>query len=115
VAAFALVYYRQRVRGLEAARRLGFEQERLSDSERSFRSLFELSPVGIALNELASGRFLQVNDSLVHSSGYTREELLQMTYWDITPAEYSDSEGEQLASMESTVNYLEPKLAGVTK
>lgn len=105
VTAFALVYYRQRVRGMDAARRLDFEQERLSDSERSFRSLFELSPVGIALNDLASGRFLQVNDSLVRSSGFERDELLQKTYWDITPAEYSGAEAEQLASMEQSNCY----------
>ena len=55
----------------------------LKDSEEKFRSLFELSPVGIALNDFASGRFLQVNDALVAPTGYTREELLQMTCWDL--------------------------------
>lgn len=105
VSAFALVYYRQRVRGLEASSRLAFEQERLSESEKSFRSLFELSPVGIALNDLASGRFLQVNDALVRSSGYTHEELLEKTYWDITPADYSAAETQQLDSMERTKHY----------
>jgi diguanylate cyclase (GGDEF)-like protein/PAS domain S-box-containing protein len=55
------------------------EQER-------FRALFELSPVGIALAELGSGRFLEVNAALVAHTGYTREELLERTYWDLTPA-----------------------------
>jgi diguanylate cyclase (GGDEF)-like protein/PAS domain S-box-containing protein len=105
VSAFALIYYRQRVRALDAARRLAFEQERLSESESSFRSLFELSPVGIALNDLASGRFLQVNDALVRSSGYSQEELLQKTYWDITPKDYSAAEDKQLDSMERTKHY----------
>ena len=87
----SLVFYRTRVRGLAANRELTREQARVKDSEGSFRSLFELSPVGISLNELHSGRYLQVNDALVASSGYTREELLGMTYWDITPRAYSEA------------------------
>ncbi len=105
VSAFALVYYRQRVRGLEADRQLAIEQERLSESESSFRSLFELAPVGIALNDLASGQFLQANDALVRSSGYTQEELLQKTYWDITPSDYTAAEDRQLDSMEQSKHY----------
>jgi diguanylate cyclase (GGDEF)-like protein/PAS domain S-box-containing protein len=54
------------------------EQERL-------RALFDLSPVGIALWDLDTGRLLEVNDALVAPSGYTREELLQRTSWDLTP------------------------------
>jgi len=56
----------------------------LKDSESKFRSLFELSPVGIALNDRQTGRFLQVNDALVAPTGYTREELLGMDCWGLT-------------------------------
>jgi diguanylate cyclase (GGDEF)-like protein/PAS domain S-box-containing protein len=52
----------------------------LAESESKFRSLFERSPVGIALTEFSSRRFLQVNDALVAPTGYTREELLGMNY-----------------------------------
>ncbi len=48
----------------------------LAASERSFRSLFEQVPVGIALTDLHSRRFLQANNALVESIGYTHEELL---------------------------------------
>ena len=77
----------------------------LKDSERKFRSLFELSPVGIALNDLHTGRFLQVNDALLAPSGYSREELLRLTYWDVTPASYGRDEQVQLESMETTARY----------
>jgi diguanylate cyclase (GGDEF)-like protein/PAS domain S-box-containing protein len=77
----------------------------LKDSERKFRSLFELSPVGIALNDLHTGQFLQVNDSLLAPSGYSREELLRLSYWDVTPTSYSAEEQVQLESMESTARY----------
>ncbi len=99
VIALAIVYYRQRVRGLRASAVLSREQARLRDSESSLRSLFELSPVGIALNDLATGAFLQVNDALVKSSGYDRSELLGKTYWDITPPEYSAQQQAQLESI----------------
>jgi diguanylate cyclase (GGDEF)-like protein/PAS domain S-box-containing protein len=77
----------------------------LKDSERKFRSLFELSPVGIALNDLHTGQFLQVNDSLLAPSGYSREELLRLSYWDVTPTSYSAEEQAQLESMETTARY----------
>jgi diguanylate cyclase (GGDEF)-like protein/PAS domain S-box-containing protein len=74
-------------------------------SERKFRSLFDLSPVGIALNDLRTGQFLEVNDALVGSTGYSREELLRLTYWDMTPTSYAAQEQAQLDSMERTGAY----------
>jgi PAS domain-containing protein len=102
ITGFGLVFFRIRRRGLAAARALeaaadearraaevlALEQERLKHSEHKFRNLFELSPVGIALNDFETGRFLQVNDALVAPTGYSREELLERTYWDLTPAAY---------------------------
>ena len=37
----------------------------LTESESHLRALFELSPIGICLSELPSGRFLQVNDAML--------------------------------------------------
>jgi diguanylate cyclase (GGDEF)-like protein/PAS domain S-box-containing protein len=105
VLGLAVVYYRQRVRGLTATVSLALEQARLRDSESSFRSLFELSPVGIAMNDLQSGAYLQVNDALIQSSGYSREELLTKTYWDITPEDYAATEQAQLDDMARTRRY----------
>jgi diguanylate cyclase (GGDEF)-like protein/PAS domain S-box-containing protein len=75
------------------------------DSEARLRALFDLSPVGIALNDLSTGQFLQVNDALLVPSGYTREELLRMSYWDITPPEFATSEDSQLEAMRNTGRY----------
>ncbi len=52
----------------------------LEESERKFRSLFERSPVGFALTEFKSRRFLQVNDAFLEPSGFSREEMLAMTF-----------------------------------
>ena len=52
----------------------------LAESERKFRSLFERSPVGIALSDFRTRRFLQVNDAFLEPSGFRREEILAMTF-----------------------------------
>ncbi len=77
----------------------------LKESEIKFRSLFELSPIGIALNDGQTGRFLQVNDAMLGASGYSREEWLALSYWDITPPRYAAQEREQLELLDATGRY----------
>jgi diguanylate cyclase (GGDEF)-like protein/PAS domain S-box-containing protein len=77
----------------------------LVESEGNFRSLFELSPVGICLAELPGGRYLRVNDALVASTGYTREELLERTFWDITPPHCHALVREQQAQSEVCADF----------
>lgn len=76
-----------------------FHQKRLA-SEARLNALFEMSPVGIALNDYRSGKFLEVNDALLAPTGYTRAELLKMTYWDITPDAYLPDEKAQLSALD---------------
>jgi len=77
----------------------------LLDSEQKLRAMFELSPVGMALNHLDTGQFIDVNQSLLNSIGYTKEEFAKITYWDITPLEYESQEQEQLRSLRETARY----------
>ncbi|MDX1757784.1 MAG: PAS domain S-box protein, partial [Marinobacter sp.] len=72
---------------------------KLKESEARLRGLFELSPVGIALIEFDTGRFVEVNDALLASTGYTREALLALSYWDITPKGYEVQEVLQRESL----------------
>lgn len=77
----------------------------LKEGEIRFRSLFDLSPVGISLNDMQTGRYLQVNDALLAPSGYTREELLGMSFWDLTPDRYLGGESLQLETLERSDRY----------
>lgn len=77
----------------------------LAASEARFRSLFELSPVGFALNDMQSGQFLHLNAALAGPTGYSREELLCMTYWDLTPESYQAAEDAQIESLEQADRY----------
>src|SRR6185436_13887131 len=60
----------------------------LKDSERRFRGLFELSPVGIALSDYRTGQFLEANDALLAPTGYTREEFLTLSSREIAANPY---------------------------
>jgi PAS domain S-box-containing protein len=60
--------------------------ERLRESEEQFRLLFDEAPIGVALTAL-EGRFVRVNRALCDLLGYSRQELEQLTYQEITPPE----------------------------
>lgn len=51
----------------------------MEESERNYRAVFELSPVGILATDLATGRVLHANDAMLASTGYTLDELLART------------------------------------
>jgi PAS domain S-box-containing protein len=58
-------------------------EEALSKSEERFRQYFSLGLVGMAI-ESPSGEWLEVNEKLCEMIGYTREELMQVHWKDIT-------------------------------
>ena len=57
----------------------------LEQSETQLRRLFELAPIGIALNDLETGAFLEINSALYAPAGYTQKEFTSLCYWDLTP------------------------------
>lgn len=60
------------------------ESERLLRvSEARFRNVLEHAPAGIGVTSL-DGRFIEVNQFLCNLLGYTREELLQLSFHEIT-------------------------------
>ena len=77
----------------------------LASSEARLRSFFALSPVGIALNDLQTGRFVDVNQAMVTPSGYSIEEFMQLDYWQLTPPDYTEQEQQQLQLLQQTGRY----------
>ncbi len=59
------------------------EEQALRETEQRFRATFEQAAVGIA-HVAPSGRWLRVNRKLCDIVGYSREELLQRNFQDIT-------------------------------
>jgi diguanylate cyclase (GGDEF)-like protein/PAS domain S-box-containing protein len=56
----------------------------LEASEARFRTLFEQAAVGVALIETKTGRFVRVNQKYCDFLGYSLEEMLNMTFMDVT-------------------------------
>ncbi len=58
-------------------------ENKLQQEEQRFRYAFENSPIGMAMVS-KEGRWIKVNSFLCDVLGYTKEELLQKTFQDIT-------------------------------
>ena len=71
----------------------------LRESEDRFRATFEQAAVGIA-HVSVEGRFLRVNDRLCEITSYSRDELLQRTFMELTaPEDRSSSDGARRAML----------------
>ena len=58
-------------------------QEALQQSEKRYRQLVRHAPAGIYEVDFTTGHFTEVNDAMCQILGYTRDELLAMTPFDI--------------------------------
>ena len=59
----------------------------LRESETRFRTLFEHAPVGVALVETKTGRYLSMNPKYCDFLGYTLEEIKKMSIQDVSAPE----------------------------
>ena len=78
VVAYRVAAITSELRGSEAT---------LQTSERNYRTLFESNPQPMWVYDVATLRFLAVNELAVIRYGWTREEFLAMTIADIRPPE----------------------------
>lgn len=74
-------------------------------NEEKLSTLYNQASIGIALNALDDGRYLECNPELCRLTGYTEAELITISYWDLTPLHYQEQENEQLRSLRSTGRY----------
>ncbi len=74
-------------------------EEQLRESEERLRATFEQAAVGIA-HVAPDGQFLRVNDKLCEISGYAREELVTLTFHQLTVVEdRADGDNARLAML----------------
>ncbi|MFK4135716.1 EAL domain-containing protein [Pseudomonas luteola] len=74
---------RSREASMTLRTQLSNADELIQAHELSFRSIFERAGVGIALVSL-TGQWIDVNSTLCAMLGYSREEILKLTFQDIT-------------------------------
>lgn len=72
------------------AARAGAELERkqseelILKGERKFRAIYEQAPTGIAILDSHSGQFTQINQKYCNIVGYSEEEMLDLTFQELT-------------------------------
>ena len=81
------------------------KQVELLQSERKFAALYQLSPLPILLNRFDDGRYVEANPAMEQLVGYSLDELRQLSYKDLTPAQYAHTEQEQLRSLAESGRY----------
>ncbi len=77
-------------------------KEQVELAGQRFSTLFEMSPIGMALVDHATGDFIEVNRSVLESTGYTKEEFTRLDYWELTPKEYEAQEMRQIEELNTT-------------
>jgi PAS domain S-box-containing protein len=79
-------------------------EETLAESEAFNRQLVEEFPIGLASCRL-DGHLVFVNAAFAQILGRTVEEVVSLSYWDITPSKYADQEAEQLRLIQTEGRY----------
>ena len=74
--------------GIDISERVKSQQE-LAQSEERYRTIIEQASDGIFISDL-SGKYLDVNTNGVRLSGYTKDELLNLSVYDLIPVEDID-------------------------
>lgn len=76
----------------------------LAESNEYNRALFEQTAIGLALASM-DGKLVDVNAAFANIIGYSIEEVLPLSYWDITPERYTEQEKLQLESLNTNNRY----------
>lgn len=77
---------------------------RLLNSERQLKAFFDLAPIGLARNDM-EGKFIETNSEFERFTGYTTDELNELSYWHLTPQKYDNQEKIQLESLQTKGKY----------
>ncbi|HYG08557.1 MAG TPA: PAS domain S-box protein, partial [Pyrinomonadaceae bacterium] len=101
-AAGALLYYEGSVEDITAGKRA---EEKLARSEEQYRVLFESNPNPMWVYDADTYGYLAVNEAAVRHYGYTREEFLGMSIFDVRAPESIPAMLENIAALPSPHRY----------
>ncbi|MEO6778872.1 MAG: PAS domain S-box protein [Gemmatimonadaceae bacterium] len=83
-----LTFVRHQRDQLKHLRSLAASESALQQSEEHYRLLFDMNPMPMWAFDAGTGAFLSVNSAAIKHYGYSRDEMLCMTIFDIRPPEY---------------------------
>ncbi|WP_417538804.1 ATP-binding protein [Marinobacter sp.] len=72
----------------------------LEESEQQLRRLFELAPSGIILADYHTGEIINVNASMLKSTGYSKEEFLNLGYRQLLAPDHLSKQAEVLEQLQ---------------
>lgn len=72
------------------------------DQQLRLDALFQLSPMGIALTDFETGKFIKANHKLSEDTGYSISELKKISFWDLTPKKFVEIEKNELKKQDAT-------------
>ncbi|WP_100637924.1 ATP-binding protein [Marinobacter salexigens] len=77
----------------------------LEESEQHLRRLFELAPSGIILADYRTGEIIDVNNSMLKSTGYKKEEFLKLGYRQLLSPEHKSLHAEIVPQLQQTGHF----------
>ncbi len=105
IISFVVYVNRRLTREVELRKEAEKQLQTSSDNNELYRTLFDGSSIGHAINKLASGDFLSVNQCFADITGYDLDELNTLSYWDLTPQRYEKEEEQQLSDLNTSGSY----------
>ncbi|MEW6733381.1 MAG: response regulator [Acidobacteriota bacterium] len=96
----------------ELERRVEERTAKLGESEAQFRAMFDMAAVGQAQLDVATGRFVRVNQRFCAITGYELDELLSMTATDLI---YPDDRDEDITTYLSVIEGESEEYLGETR
>ncbi|OKL38415.1 hypothetical protein A3841_06760 [Pontibacter flavimaris] len=79
-------------------------QQNLRFTQRHFKRLFEQNPIPMFVYDQHTFRFLEVNEAAVQEYGFTQEEFLQLTVFDILPEEEKEAVRNRISRMDKAAD-----------
>lgn len=79
-------------------------ENNLISDRKYYQELFDSLPIGLALTTM-DGKIVDTNIAFSEIIGYTKDETLKLTYWEITPETEHNQEEIQLELLKSNRNF----------
>jgi len=84
------------IRDISERKRAAFVLEK---NERRLRALFELTPLGIVLNDVKTGAFVDTNERFQALTGFGEQELKQKHFADLCPSDFLERDRQYVSDL----------------